>query len=138
VIDCGLPVWDEIAVAVSVHVPAVRNETTPDATVHTLAVDEVTYVVPVAVPEYVGVNVAPTTPLIAGMFEIVTVAVGGVADAGVATAPRPATLIAKTATTATPRGIRRLNPRRLVEAEISNIMMTPVRDAELEAVVRST
>jgi hypothetical protein len=35
------------------------------------------------------------------MFEIVTVAVGGVADAGVATSPRPATLIAKTATTAT-------------------------------------
>ncbi|CAB5010816.1 unannotated protein [freshwater metagenome] len=51
VIDCADPVAGSVALAVSVHVPAARNVTTPLATEHTLVVDDDTDAVPVKVPE---------------------------------------------------------------------------------------
>ena len=129
-IDCAVPVNGSVALAVNVHVPTATNVTTPLATVHTAEVDDATDAVPVNPPENVGVNVEPTIPFTAGMFEIVTVPAGGVADAGAATALRPTTLIAKATTAATPRGMRGVSPARCVGSIRSNVnMMSPhVRD----------
>ena len=55
-------------------------------------------------------NVEPTMPLIAGMFEMVTVLVG-TADAGAARPTNPATAIARATVTAVHLDDTRVNPR---------------------------
>ena len=72
--DASATVHDSVAVtwATNVQVPVATYVTTPDATVQTLVVDDVTDVVPSDVVVKVGVNDPPTNPLIPGIFEMLT------------------------------------------------------------------